>query len=243
MKVIALIPARYDSTRFPGKMLAVLGDKTVIRTTYEAVKALGIFDDVFVVTDHHGIYEEITGNGGKAIMSLKNHDTGTDRIAEAAENLDADVVFNIQGDEPFVNSNALESLFGAFNDPNVDVATLMQKLDSENEIDNPNFVKVVTDLNDFIIYFSRSRVPYNRDGLSGIEYYEHIGVYAFRKDALLKFSKLSPTPNELAEKVEPIRFLENGMKIKVYRTEYMGIEIDTPEDLIKANELINHKSK
>lgn len=240
MNTVALIPARFDSTRFPGKMLALLGGKPVIRYTYDAVRNLGLFDDVYVVTDHTGIYDEITKNGGKALMSRKKHETGTDRIAEAAENLTADVIFNVQGDEPFIKREPVRMLIQAFADPGVDVATLMQKLTDEKEINDPNFVKVVKDLNDFVMYFSRSAVPYNRGGGKDTAYYEHIGVYAFRKEALLKFSSLSPTPNELAEKVEPIRFLEHGMKIKVILTEYMGIEIDTQDDLRKANQYIKH---
>ena len=240
MKTIALIPARFDSSRFPGKMLAGLGGKTVIRYTYDAAIKLNLFDDVYVVTDHKGIYDEIAHNGGKVIMSRKPHETGTDRIAEAAENLTADIIFNIQGDEPFIKRAPVQKLIEAFADTRVDVATLMQKLHDKKEINDPNFVKVVKDLNGFVMYFSRSPVPYQR-GSEKADYYEHIGVYAFRKEALLKFSRIAPTPNELAEKVEPIRFLEHGMKIKVVITDYMGIEIDTKEDLIKANNYINTK--
>ncbi len=241
MKVVALIPARYQSTRFPGKMLARLGTKTVIRQTYERAVGFCIFDDVYVVTDHEGIYNEIVGHGGKALKSTKHHETGTDRIAEVAENIDADVIFNIQGDEPFIKPDPIKVLLQSFQDVSVDVATLMQRLESPQEINDPNFVKVVKDSNDFVLYFSRSPIPYNRDGTSDIVHYEHIGVYAFRKKSLLKFSNLSATPNELAEKVESIRFLEHGMKIRVYETEYMGIEIDTEQDLIKANEYLKRE--
>jgi 3-deoxy-D-manno-octulosonate cytidylyltransferase len=237
-KIIALIPARYDSSRFPGKMLAKLGDKSVIRTTYETAVKMQIFSDVYVVTDNQNIFDDIVNNGGKAIFSKNSHDTGTDRIAEAAENIDADIIFNIQGDEPFIKKEPLINLVSAFENPAVDVATLVQKLDNPEEINNPNFVKVVMDKNNFVLYFSRSPIPYNRDNQPVINYYEHIGVYAFRKSALLIFSKLTPTPAELAEKIEPIRFLENGLKIKVSETEYMGIEIDTPEDLKKANDFL-----
>lgn len=242
MKIVALIPARYDSSRFPGKMLAKLADKTVIRYTYDAAINLNLFDDVYVVTDHQGIYDEIADNGGNIIMSRKPHETGTDRIAEAAEHLNADIIFNIQGDEPFIKRDPVWKLIQAFEDPRVDVATLMQKLHDEKEIKDPNFVKVVKDLNGFVMYFSRSPIPYQRS-VEKTDYYEHIGVYAFRKEALLKFSRIAPTPNELAEKVEPIRFLEHGMKIKVFVTDYMGIEIDTQEDLIKANQYINSKKR
>lgn len=239
MKTVALIPARFASTRFPGKMLARLGGKTVIRYTYDAAINLGLFDAVYVVTDHQGIFDEIAGHGGNALMSVKAHETGTDRIAEAAENIPADIIFNIQGDEPFIKHEPVRQLIGAFADDRVDVATLVQRLHDEKEINDPNFVKVVKDVNDFVMYFSRSPIPYRRGDAEKPDYYEHIGVYAFRKQALLQFSRMPPTPNERAEKVEPIRFLENGMKIKVFTTDYMGIEIDTEADLIKANNFIN----
>lgn len=243
MRVVALIPARYDSTRFYGKMLAILGNKTVIRSTYDRAVSFGIFDDVYVVTDSELIYNEIANNGGKVLKSTKKHETGTDRIAEAAINIDAEIIFNIQGDEPFIKMEPLKLLIDAFADPNVSVATLMQRIDNLDFIYDPNYVKIVKDLNNFVMYFSRVPIPYNRDKLSNIEYFEHIGVYAFRKDALLKFSALNPTPNELAEKVESIRFLEHGMKIKVYETEYMGIEIDTEDDLISANNYLKELGK
>ncbi|GAB1370059.1 3-deoxy-manno-octulosonate cytidylyltransferase [Candidatus Kapaibacterium sp.] len=238
MKIIALIPARYDSTRFPGKMMANLAGKTVIRFTYDEALNLRIFDEVIVVTDNDLIYNDIVSNGGKAMYSIKNHSTGTDRIAEAAEKLEADIIFNIQGDEPFINKEAVQKLISAFNDKKVDVATLVQKIDDEMQISDPNYVKVVFSLDGSVLYFSRAPIPYNRDNDTGAIYYEHIGIYAFRKDALIKFSSLKPTPLEILEKIEPIRFLENGMKIKVYETNYMGIEIDTEEDLVKANEFI-----
>lgn len=238
MKVVALIPARFDSSRFHGKMLAKLGNKTVIRQTYERAFEFGIFDDVFVVTDNDSIYNEIVSNGGKALRSINKHETGTDRIAEVANNIDADIIINIQGDTPFVKANPLKKLINAFNESSVDVATLMQKIENNSDVINPNFVKIVRDLNDYVIYFSRSPIPYNRDGSSNVDYFEHIGVYAFRKNALIKFSGLKATHNELAEKIEAIRFLDYGMKIKVYETEYMGIQIDTEEDLKKANEFL-----
>ena len=235
MRVVALIPARYNSTRFPFKMLAKLGGKALIRQTYEMAVRFEIFDDVYVVTDNEKIFDEITNNGGKALKSIREHETGTDRIAEAAEQISADIIFNIQGDEPFLKAEPLKMLIDSFQDETVDVATLMQRIDNPEDIENPNFVKLVKDLNNFVMYFSRSPIPYNRDGSNDCIYYQHIGVYAFRKDALLKFSKLPATPNELAEKIEPIRLLENGMKIKVFETKYIGIKIDTEEELVQAN--------
>ena len=243
MKVTALIPARFDSTRFPGKMLANLAGKSVIRRTYENAVNFNIFDDVYVVTDNAQIFNEIISNGGKALMSSPNHQTGTDRIAEVAVNIDSDIIFNIQGDEPFIKPEPLKLLIDAFEDSEVDVATLMQKLIDKTQIDDPNYVKIVSDLKGFALYFSRSVIPYNRDSDANPDYYEHIGVYAFRKEALINFSRLSPTPLELSEKVEPIRFLEHGFRIKVIETNYMGIEIDTEEDLIRANNYILEKGK
>ncbi len=240
MKVIALIPARYNSSRFPGKMLAKLNDKSVILTTYLVTKNMKLFDDVIVVTDSEEIYNEITNNGGKTIYSKKYHNTGTDRIAEAAEIIDTDIVFNVQGDTPFINKDSVAKLISSFEDKSVDVATIVQKIENEEDIRNPNNVKLIKDLNDFVMYFSRSVIPFNRDNMKNINYYKHIGIYAFRKSALMKFSKLEQTPNEIAEKIEPIRFLENGMKIKVFETNYVGIEIDTPEDLVKANDFLKN---
>jgi len=238
MKIVTLIPARLDSSRFPGKMLALLGAKTVIRTTYETVKNMNLFDDLYVVTDSGLIFEEIVSHGGKAIRSTKKHISGTDRIAEAAEKIDADIFVNIQGDEPFVRKEPLQKLISCFDDPYVDVATLMQKLTNQELIADPNYVKVASAQDGTVLYFSRSPIPFDRDGTGNVDYFEHIGVYAFRKNALLRFSSLPPSPLELCEKIEPLRFLENGMKIKVIETDYMGIEIDTPEDLEKATSMI-----
>ena len=241
MKVIAVIPARYAATRFPAKLMGVLGDKTVIRTTYENTKKTGLFNDVFVVTDSEIILNEIIENGGKALMSTKTHETGSDRIAEAIQDLDCDVVVNVQGDEPFVQKEPLQKLIQVFNeDVSVDVATLMQKLESEEQINDSNYVKVVFDRFYNALYFSRSPIPYSREINFKANYYEHIGVYAFKKDALLNFASLEMLPNEKAEKIECIRYLEYGMKIKMVPTTYMGIEIDTEEDLIKANDFLKN---
>lgn len=238
LKIIAVIPARYAASRFPGKLMAMLGNQTVILTTYQNTVKTGLFDDVFVVTDSEIIFNEIVQNGGKAIRSEKEHQTGSDRIAEAVENLDCDVVVNVQGDEPFVKKEALAKLTEAYrNDVNneISLATLAQKIEDEEDIQNPNAVKVNWDYNNFALYFSRSPIPYPRETEFKADYYRHIGIYAFRKDALLKFSKLPVRQNERAEKLEQLRYLEYGMKIKVLETGFMGIEIDTPEDLVKAN--------
>ena len=238
MRTIAVIPARFAATRFPGKLMARLGDKSVIQTTYENTLKTGLFEDVFVVTDSEVIFEEITQNGGKAIMSKTEHQTGSDRIAEAIEDLDCDIVVNVQGDEPFVRKEALEKLVDAYkNDLNeeISLSTLAQQITDEEDIQNPNSVKVNWDIHHFALYFSRSPIPYPRETNFRAKYYQHIGIYAFRKSALLNFTKLPMLQNEKAEKLEQLRYLEYGMKIKVLETGFMGIGIDTPEDLEKAN--------
>lgn len=238
MRRIAMIPARYAATRFPAKLMQMLGNKTVIRHTYDNTLATGLFDEVVVVTDSDIIYTEITFHGGKAIMSKKNHESGSDRIAEAAANLDVDIIVNVQGDEPFVQKEPLEKLLACFNEDSVQVASLMQLLTNQKNIDDPNYVKVTIDRNNNALFFSRSVIPYPRSIDISIHYYEHIGVYAFRKKALLDFTNWPMTPLEAAEKIECLRYLEYGVPIKMVLTQYMGVEIDTPEDLIKAAKLL-----
>jgi len=238
LRTIAVIPARFAATRFPGKLMAVLGEKSVIQTTYENTLNTGLFDDVFVVTDSEIIFDEITQNGGKAIMSKTEHQTGSDRIAEAIEDIECDIVVNVQGDEPFVKKEALQKLVEAYeNDTHqeISLATLAQEITHEEDIQNPNSVKVNWDIYNFALYFSRSPIPYPRETNFRAKYYQHIGIYAFRKTALLKFAKLPMLQNERAEKLEQLRYLEYGMKIKVLETGFMGIGIDTKEDLEKAN--------
>lgn len=238
MKSLAMIPARYAATRFPGKLMQMLKDKTVIRTTYDATVATGLFDEVVVVTDSDVIYQEITSHGGEAIMSTGDHESGTDRIAEAAAALDVDVIVNVQGDTPFVKKEPLEQLLQQFQDPSVQVGSLMQELQDEQLIADPNYVKVCVDKHMNALFFSRSVIPYPRNKAISITYYEHIGVYAFRKQALLNFTAWPLSPLENAEKVECLRFLENGVPIRMVITDFMGVEIDTPEDLDKAASLL-----
>lgn len=240
MKVIAVIPARYNSTRFPGKMMEILGNRTIITTTYQNVVETGLFDEVFVATDSELIFDEISKKGGKAVMTGE-HETGSDRIAEAVQNIDCDIVINVQGDEPFLKKEPLKQLIDVFfNDDKkeVSLASLKIQLKEVEEIQNPNNVKVVTDNNGFALYFSRSVIPFHRELSYNVNYYKHIGVYAFRKEALIKFSSLEMTPMEISEKLEQLRYLENGMKIKMVETDFVGIGIDTPEDLEKAKLLI-----
>jgi 3-deoxy-manno-octulosonate cytidylyltransferase (CMP-KDO synthetase) len=241
MKIIAVNPARYASTRFPAKLMQDLGGKTVILRTYEAAKKSNLFDDVFVVTDSDLIFDEIVSNGGKAIMSIKEHESGSDRIAEAVENMDVDIVVNVQGDEPFINTLALEKLIEVYkNDTNkkVDLASLMFEIKEEDEINNPNNVKVVVDQKGFALYFSRSVIPYPREKNVGVRYMQHIGIYAFRKQALLDFYNLPMKSLEASEKLEQLRYLEFGKRIKMIEVEEKSIGIDTPEDLEKARKLL-----
>ena len=237
-KIGAFIPARYAATRFPAKLMQMLGDKSVIRHTYDNTKATGLFDEVYVVTDSDIIFNEIVSNGGKAIMSIKQHESGSDRIAEAIKNLDIDIVVNVQGDEPFVKRAPLESVLACFEDANVQVASLMQVLSNPASIEDPNYVKVAVDKNWNALFFSRSVIPYPRSTEIAITYYEHVGVYAFKKQALIDFTNWPMSPLEAAEKIECLRYLENGVSIKMAVTNYMGVEIDTPEDLIKASALL-----
>ena len=238
MKIGAFIPARYAATRFPAKLMQTLGDKTVIRHTYDNTVATGLFDAVYVVTDSEIIFNEITQHGGNAIMSKRSHESGSDRIAEAVQDLDIDIVVNVQGDEPFVKRDPLEKVIAVFSDASVQVASLMQVLTDSTLIQDPNYVKVTVDKNNNALFFSRSAIPYPRSTESPITYYEHIGVYAFKKQALLNFTNWPMSPLEAAEKIECLRYLENGVSIKMVITEYMGVEIDTPADLIKAAKLL-----
>ncbi|MBS1509332.1 MAG: 3-deoxy-manno-octulosonate cytidylyltransferase [Bacteroidetes bacterium] len=234
MKKIAMIPARYAATRFPAKLMQLLKDKTVIRHTYDNTVATGLFDEVMVVTDSDIIYNEITSHGGLAKMSIKQHESGSDRIAEAVVDMDVDIVVNVQGDEPFVQKEPLHQLLAVFNDESVQVASLMQVLKEERFINDPNYVKVAVDRNMNALFFSRSVIPYPRDKNVSTNYYEHIGVYAFRKQALINFTNWPMTPLEAAEKIECLRYLEYGVPLKMVVTKYMGVEIDTPEDLERA---------
>jgi 3-deoxy-manno-octulosonate cytidylyltransferase (CMP-KDO synthetase) len=241
MKIIAVIPARYASTRFPAKLMQDLGGKTVILRTYEAAISTNLFDDVFVVTDSDLIFNEIILNGGKAIMSIKEHESGSDRIAEAVENMDVDVVINVQGDEPFINKKPLEELIEVFKndtEKKVDLGSLMFQITDKEEINNPNNVKVITDQQGFALYFSRSVIPFPREENVGVRYMKHIGIYAFRKEALMDFYRLPMLSLEASEKLEQLRYLEYGKRIKMVETAHSSIGIDTPEDLEKARKLI-----
>ena len=240
MKIIAVIPARYQASRFPGKLMQVLGEKTVIATTYQNVVETGLFDDVFVATDSEIIFEEINKIGGNAVMT-GNHETGSDRIAEAVRDIECDIVVNVQGDEPFLKTEPLKQLISVFNDDfeeKISLASLKIKLKNTEEIENPNNVKVISDNDGFALYFSRSVIPYPREIHPDVAYFKHIGVYAFRKNALLNFAQLPMKPLEISEKIECIRYLEYGMKIKMIETDFVGVGIDVPEDLEIARAIL-----
>jgi len=238
-----MIPARYSASRFPGKLMKDLAGKPVILRTYEATLATQLFDEVFVVTDSQVIFDTIVNNEGKAIMSQKEHDCGSDRIAEAVENMEVDIVINVQGDEPFIDEVSLAKLIEVFkNDPQnqIDLASLKVQMTNAEEIQNPNNVKVITDQKDFAMYFSRSPIPFVRDTEIETRHYKHIGVYAFRKSALIDFYHTAKTPLESSEKIEGIRYLEVGKRIKMVETQTPVIGIDTPEDLEKAKQMLNN---
>ena len=238
-----MIPARYAATRFPAKLMQDLGGKSVIVRTYESAKATQLFDEVYVVTDSEIIFNEITSHGGIAIMSRKEHECGSDRIAEAIEDMEIDIVVNIQGDEPFTTKDDLDKVLNLFNGDDaeaIDIGSLMTIMTDWNQVNDPNFVKVITDENNYALYFSRSPIPYPRDRSIPMEYYEHKGIYAFRKEALMDFYRLPKRNLEASEKIECLRYLEYGKKIKLaISTTENAVEIDTPEDLIRANKLIN----
>ncbi len=232
-----MIPARYAASRFPAKLMQDLQGKPVILRTYEAAVYTGLFDEVYVVTDSTVIYDTIVKAGGKAIMSIKEHDCGSDRIAEAVTDMEVDIIVNVQGDEPFTDKQSLKAVLEVFEDDHeeeIDLASLMVEISDWEEINNPNTVKVIVDNREFALYFSRSPIPYPRDRETKVAYYKHKGIYAFRKRALMDFQRLPMLSLEATEKIEAIRYLEYGKKIKMVETHVSGIEIDTPEDLEKA---------
>jgi len=237
-----LIPSRYASTRFPGKPLAMIGSKTMIHRVY--LQASKAFDDVVVATDDQRIYDEVTKFGGNVVMTSENHQSGTDRCAEAATRYcqqsgkTFDAVINIQGDEPFVQPEQLKALGNLFNDKDVEIATLIKPISSTEEIFNENAVKVIINLRDEAIYFSRNAIPFKRgadksEWINSHQYYRHIGVYAYRYDVLQKITLLPQSSLELCEKLEQNRWIENGYKIKICKTDFEGLAVDTPEDLQK----------
>lgn len=242
-KIIAMIPARINASRFPNKLLQILDGKPIIVKTYEAVKNSNLFDHVYVVCDDITIKNEIENVNGKAILSLKSHESGTDRIAEAVSHIECDIVVNVQGDEPFIEYDALKNLIALFKNEKVHVGSLMMKIKNKDNINNPNCVKVVVDKNNKALYFSRSVIPFERENNIETNYYQHIGVYAFKKETLLQIASLPPSYLEKIEKLENLRMLENGIDIYLAEVNHIGISIDTPEDYEKATLYIDQKKK
>jgi 3-deoxy-manno-octulosonate cytidylyltransferase (CMP-KDO synthetase) len=238
MKAAAIIPARLGSTRFPEKPLAMLGGKCLITRVWEAVVATELFDEVIVATDSKRILDVVLAAGGKAQMTSSEHPSGSDRVAEVASGLEADIIVNVQGDEPFITADVLKPLLDSFRDDAVQMASLMTPILDAEQLDDPGIVKVVTDAAGKALYFSRSLIPFDRDGSSGYNYMRHIGVYAWRRETLLRFVSLGMGKLERVEKLEQLRALENGIAIRMVETDYQGIGIDTPEDLEKAERII-----
>lgn len=233
-----MIPARYAASRFPGKLMQKLGDKTVIRRVYEATLQTGLFDDVIIVTDSNIIEEEIRSINGHVIKSKAEHQSGSDRIAEAAMDLDVDIIVNVQGDEPFIQKEPLEKLIRLFDNETVQVASLMRKITSEEELNANSSVKVVINKNNDALYFSRSVIPFVANNSVKRQHYLHIGVYGFRKEALLRFTQWPVAELEKVEKLEQLRYLENGIPIRMALVNFKSVAIDTPEDLEKAKTLL-----
>lgn len=235
MNIICVIPARYSSTRLPGKPLADIAGKPMIQHVYERSALAKRPGQVIVATDHQLVYEAVKSFNGQVIMTSADHLTGTDRLAEVADRFaDADLIINVQGDEPLIPPAIIDELAAAFDgNPELQMATLMTEME-ESEYNSPNAVKVVTDLKGYALYFSRSMIPFPRND-TGVPIYKHIGIYAYRRDFLLTYAKLSPTPLEKAEVLEQLRALEHGYQIKVIKTDFKSIGVDTKEDLEKVN--------
>lgn len=233
-----MIPARYAASRFPGKLMQKLGDKTVIRRVYEATLQTGLFDDVIIVTDSDVIEQEIKAINGHVIRSKREHESGSDRIAEAVSDLDVDIIVNVQGDEPFIQKEPLEKLVRLFDDDTVQVASLMRKITSEEELNASSSVKVVVNKKSDALYFSRNVIPFVANSAVKAQHYLHIGVYGFRKETLLRFTSWPAAELEKTEKLEQLRYLENGVPIRMALVDFKSVAIDTPEDLEKAKMLL-----
>ena len=244
MKFIAVIPARYASTRFPGKPLAVLGGKTVIQRVYE--QAVSVLPEAYVATDDERIFQAVEAFGGRAVMTRADHKSGTDRIEEAVEKIatGADVIINIQGDEPFIQPSQIETLMQLFDDPATQIGTLGKRFETIDAVRNPNSPKIVTDNRGFALYFSRSVIPYIRgietdEWLTHYPFLKHLGIYAYRREVLAEVTRLPQSALEKAESLEQLRWLENGYRIRVGLTDVETVGIDTPEDLARAEAFLN----
>jgi 3-deoxy-manno-octulosonate cytidylyltransferase (CMP-KDO synthetase) len=237
-QVVAIVPARYESTRLPGKPLALIDGKPMIQHVYERTRAVALVDRVLVATDDARVADAVRGFGGDVVMTSPAHQSGTDRIAEVAGDLAADLVVNVQGDLPFLQAAMVDGALALMRaDAALPMATLKVPIRDAAEMANPNAVKVVTDRDGYALYFSRSPLPYWRAAAPGILGYKHVGLYVYRREFLLTFARLAPTPLEQAEKLEQLRALEWGFRIKVAECRDTGIEVDTPEDLERARAL------
>ena len=246
MKFTAIIPARYASTRFPGKPLAMLGGKTVIQRVYE--QAVSVLGEAYVATDDQRIYDAVEAFGGRAVMTRTDHKSGTDRIQEAAEKISAtaDVIINVQGDEPFIQRSQIETLCHLFDDPQTQIGTLGKRFETMEAVDNPNSPKIVTDIKGFALYFSRSVIPYIRgkehqEWFDQYPFLKHLGIYAYRREVLAEITRLPQSPLELAESLEQLRWLQNGYRIRVGETDVETVGIDTPDDLQRAEQFLMSK--
>ncbi len=242
MNTLCVIPARYASTRLPGKPLADIAGKPMIVRVYEQAAKAKRISGVIAAVDDERVYEAVVSHGGRAMMTAKNHPTGTDRLAEvAAAHPEAELIINVQGDEPLIEPDLIDALAAAFEgDEELQMATVKSPMTDENEMKNPNNVKVVTDKNGYALYFSRSLLPYPREA-SGVTVYKHIGIYAYRRDFLLRYARMEPTALERTESLEQLRALENGYKIKVIATDFRFVGVDTPEDLAEVNRLYRER--
>jgi len=247
MKITAVIPARYASTRFPGKALAEICGKPMIQHVYERASKASLVNEVIVATDDERIQRVVTSFGGICRMTRMDHETGTDRLAEVAETLDSDIIVNVQGDEPLIDPEMIDQAIRPFlSDLSLRMGTLKTRIRCLHDFLGPNVVKVVTDRNGFALYFSRSPLPFFRDKWRDLKdesfasgkllCYKHVGLYVFRRDFLLEYAAMAPTFLELSEKLEQLRAIENGVKIRVEETDFESIGVDTPEDLVKACE-------
>jgi 3-deoxy-manno-octulosonate cytidylyltransferase (CMP-KDO synthetase) len=243
MKIIGFIPSRYGSTRLAAKSLAKIDGKTMVERVFSNVKKSRKLDDVIILTDDKRIADVIDSFNGRFEMTSKDCNSGTDRIISVLDKIDCDIAVNIQGDEPLVHSEDIDKLVSVFEDENVDIATLIRKIDKKEHINNSNVVKVVLDKDNNGIYFSRANIPFNRDNIDGIQYYQHIGIYAYRKEILKKFNDMESKILENIEKLEQLRFLENGYKIRTVETENVYISVDVKDDLEAVEKFIKENQK
>ncbi len=244
MTSVVIIPARYDSTRFPGKLLYPLRGIPVIRHVYENARRARRPADVIVATDSETIFEHVCAFGGKAVMTERSHQSGTDRVAEVARALDCDVVVNVQGDEPLVRAEMIDAVISILEDERASIGTLAKRIDDPNELADPNVVKVVFDVERFALYFSRARIPFHAPHSQFLSppYYKHIGIYSYRLPALVALSHMEPTDLEMTEKLEQLRALQHGMRIKIGETSFETFGVDTPEDIERVEQCLSTSS-